>query len=249
MKNRIKIQLRVFAVFIFLGFACAARSDDYSIIDNLFFEDFEAIGSALSDDRLKTGIITASLAAATAVVMCNDENIRSLVRDNSGKTGDYIFDTANYLGDPLYIMAADTLLFLGGEKERRTGQKILEAMAISGLVGYAGKVVFGRERPSSGNGPDSYRWFDFADNAMPSGHTSTAFAWATVLGDSYDIGYITYPLAALTGIARVYKNAHWPSDVLIGAALGILTAKAVNYAPEDLTVTFYDGKAGVSYVY
>ena len=62
---------------------------------------------------------------------------------------------------------------------------------------------------------------------MPSGHACVVFAWATVIGDSYDIGYITYPAAFLCGLARIYNNAHWPSDVIIGGFIGTFIAKAI----------------------
>ena len=225
---------RIFALFfavvlVFFSFSPNIPAEDYSIIDNLFFKDFQMIGSAVSDDWVKSATIAGSIAGITAIVMYNDESIRNEVRKRSGSTGDVFFDVVNEFGNPVYVIAADSLLLLGGKKEVKTGQKIIEAIAITGLINYAGKVVFGRERPGLGSGSYSYNWFDFSDNSMPSGHTGVAFACAAVLGDNYDIGYITYPVAALVGIARIYKNAHWPSDVIVAAAVGIIIGKAINF--------------------
>jgi membrane-associated phospholipid phosphatase len=39
---------------------------------------------------------------------------------------------------------------------------------------------------------------------------------------------VAYSLATLVGLSRIYDNAHWGSDVLAGAAIGFLSAKAMN---------------------
>ena len=64
------------------------------------------------------------------------------------------------------------------------------------------------------------------DHSFPSGHTATSFMTATMLYKEYgwrnpwfSIG--GYTLAAVTGVSRIMNNAHWMSDVLAGAAIGI----------------------------
>ena len=66
-------------------------------------------------------------------------------------------------------------------------------------------------------------WIDRSLQAFPSGHTATAAAFATCLS-------VTYPqarwwfalLAALAGLQRIDAGAHFPSDVLAGATLGVV---------------------------
>ncbi len=67
-------------------------------------------------------------------------------------------------------------------------------------------------------------------NSFPSGHTARAFAVATCFhreyGDNsiwYSIG--GYTLASVTGILRIMNNRHWVTDVLGGAAIGIVSAQ------------------------
>ncbi|HEX6423227.1 MAG TPA: phosphatase PAP2 family protein [Acidimicrobiales bacterium] len=57
-----------------------------------------------------------------------------------------------------------------------------------------------------------------------SGHTTVAFAWATVLTPLLPGRWrlLPFSLAALVGFARMYYGAHLPLDVLGGAGLGIL---------------------------
>lgn len=76
--------------------------------------------------------------------------------------------------------------------------------------------------------------------AMPSGHTMTAFMalvfvvyhyslpkWAMVLG---------VLLASLVGVSRVAVGAHWPSDCLVGAGLGVLVA--LPFASQSVALHF-----------
>jgi len=64
--------------------------------------------------------------------------------------------------------------------------------------------------------------------AFPSGHTSTAFACATVLAWSdRRLAIPAYILAALIAISRVYVGVHWPLDIIGGAVLGTLVATAL----------------------
>jgi len=88
---------------------------------------------------------------------------------------------------------------------------------------------------------------------FPSGHTTVAFAAATVFASEYKdkifIPVIAYSAATLIGISRITENKHWATDVSTGAAIGYLAGKNVvnNYhrfvklkAPQQKknTVTF-----------
>jgi PAP2 superfamily len=70
------------------------------------------------------------------------------------------------------------------------------------------------------------------NNAFPSGHTSAAFASATVLYEEFKdssplLAYSGYVFATSTAYLRMANNAHWFSDVLFGAAIGITLTKLV----------------------
>jgi len=67
--------------------------------------------------------------------------------------------------------------------------------------------------------------------SFPSGHTGAAFLAAEFLAQEYSwkspwYGVVGYGVAATTGILRVYSRAHWFSDCVAGAGLGMLSTKA-----------------------
>jgi membrane-associated phospholipid phosphatase len=107
----------------------------------------------------------------------------------------------------------------------------MESFLITGLYTTVLKASFGRHRPSTGDSSTSFDGFSIDHNSFPSGHTSTAFAIATVFANEYEktpyIKPISYGLATLTGLSRINDEKHWASDVFIGAALGYFTSKTL----------------------
>ena len=68
--------------------------------------------------------------------------------------------------------------------------------------------------------------------AFPSGHTAYAFTIATFMDKEFRhkspwISVASYSIAGATGVLRVLNNAHWMSDVLAGAGVGILSVNTV----------------------
>jgi membrane-associated phospholipid phosphatase len=65
-------------------------------------------------------------------------------------------------------------------------------------------------------------WFDHALQAFPSGHTAVATALAVGLSRLYPHAWPWFAfLAALAGAQRIAAEAHYLSDTLAGAALGV----------------------------
>ncbi len=65
-------------------------------------------------------------------------------------------------------------------------------------------------------------------NSFPSGHSFSSFNCAVVLMlFNKKLGYLTIPLASLIALSRIYLCVHYPTDVLAGIILGIITAICV----------------------
>lgn len=74
-----------------------------------------------------------------------------------------------------------------------------------------------------------------SNNSFPSGHTATAFMFATMLHKEYGTtrsplySILGYSLATGTAISRQLNNKHWFSDVLTGAGIGIISTELGYY--------------------
>lgn len=84
-------------------------------------------------------------------------------------------------------------------------------------------------------------------NSFPSGHTATAFMGAELLHQEYkdiSIWYSVsgYVVATGTGLFRMYNNRHWLTDVVAGAGIGILSAKAAYWLYPTISKIFYNNK-------
>ncbi|MBK7858869.1 MAG: phosphatase PAP2 family protein [Archangiaceae bacterium] len=131
----------------------------------------------------------------------------------------------SYLGEGWVDVAIFGVLgLIGGRNEGRAAVAGLQALAAVAVVSRIGKYLVRYERPSfdpEGQHFFSDRW-QLAD-AMPSGHTMSAFATAAVLAKEYPKGApIFYALATWCALARVQQSTHWVSDTVVGAALGLL---------------------------
>ncbi|MDD5057777.1 MAG: phosphatase PAP2 family protein [Sideroxydans sp.] len=100
----------------------------------------------------------------------------------------------------------------------------------SGLVSTTIKLTVGRSRPRDNVGIAHFRPLSDPNASFPSGHTTEAFALASVISSHYDeawVGYTAYSVAGLVGVARTYHDAHFASDVLLGAVIGTLVGNSV----------------------
>lgn len=124
---------------------------------------------------------------------------------------------------------------------RKLGTDVVGAVITSGVVTLALKGSIGRARPRmSPDDADMYYpgrgFFDNSLASFPSGHTSAAFASATVLATELSrahpahsrwIKFGMYGAATAVGLSRMTENAHWASDVFAGATLGTLSGMRV----------------------
>jgi undecaprenyl-diphosphatase len=116
--------------------------------------------------------------------------------------------------------------------DRDRGWQICKALITSVLgatiVGAFLKRLLGRARPNREHagkfmGP-SLRHANYRES-FPSSHSASAFAFSGVLAMAYPQASITFwVLAIICAVLRYVMDAHWPSDVLGGIALGLLAS-------------------------
>ena len=99
---------------------------------------------------------------------------------------------------------------------------VMMAATVKGL-----KICVNRTRPNG------------EEESFPSGHTAKAFMGATLLAHEYGSRSIWIPIAGYTaatatGVMRVLNNRHYLSDVVVGAAVSILTAELAYWATDAI---------------
>ena len=166
------------------------------------------------------------IGAGTMLLM--DEDIYDMINSGPKSPEDrQISGIVTELGNSLSALAICGLI---STRDRETAYLAANAVAYSGIACLTLKAAFGRARPWQGEGPHSFAGprINDAYSSMPSGHTATAFALATVLANRYPkYKHLFYACASVIALSRVYVNAHWPSDVLAGAAVGVWSANHV----------------------
>jgi membrane-associated phospholipid phosphatase len=118
----------------------------------------------------------------------------------------------------------------GNDRITRAGGRISGGLLIAAATTTFLKHATGRGRPSHFSDAHRFRPFSGRDS-WPSGHATMAFALAASVSDEIHSTPVTvtlYSAATLTGWSRMNDNRHWLSDVLAGAAVGIISAKLMN---------------------
>jgi membrane-associated phospholipid phosphatase len=119
------------------------------------------------------------------------------------------------------------------DHKSETGFLAAEAAVNSLAVTYALKYSLGRERPLT----DNYRGnFWSGGDSFPSEHAALAWSMASVVAHEYPgifTQILAYGGATAVSLARVDAKQHFPSDVLIGSAIGWLSGEIVYRAHHD----------------
>lgn len=176
--------------------------------------------SASTKFNAKRLILPGALILAGAIgVIDHDNNLNKSV--NEAMT-DLSHNKQFKADDYLRFVPSAAHLLMGslGIKSRHSFKErlLVSATAHAAMLamGYGTKFIIHEQRP------------DMSDNhSLPSGHVAMAFTGAELLREEYGTLYGIAGYTIATGVAflRLYNNRHWFNDVVMGAGIGILSAR------------------------
>ncbi len=127
----------------------------------------------------------------------------------------------------LWLAGAAALGLSRNRSARRAAMRGVGSLALASVAAnVVAKQLTGRRRPAADAVPMARRLLHPPiTTSFPSGHSASAAAFATgVTLESPWLGAAAIPLAAAVAGSRVYTGAHYPGDVIAGAALGAAMA-------------------------
>ena len=184
------------------------------------------------------GIVIAAIAIAASFYF--DNSVRDFMVQHQSRAMRSFMRYVSLFGDwPSHTALGLILLAIawicGSKKWTRIFLSMLIAMSIAGVAGHVIKRAIPRPRPSVYS---ELRWggprFSSKYHAFPSGHVgaSTAF-FAALFFARRRIGLACLAIPMLIGFSRMYIGAHYLSDVVCAAVLGILCALLVTHFFRD----------------
>jgi len=204
-----------------------------------------------SGDILNLSLVT----AVTSGSFFLDNTGRQWALHNKNNFGDNVFK----IDDISNVVIGATLLGTYGyglayhnTTIRKLGLQLGEASFYATGITYLVKTIAGRSRPFRNTGHKDFNPIQTNEDktSFPSGHTTIAFAFSTVMAHQinnifWKVGW--YSAASLVGIARVYHDKHWVSDIVLGSAIGYFVGRFVINNQVDNYLTEGNDKSKTSY--
>ncbi len=196
----------------------------------------------------KEWAITGGITAATVVALTADGEIREYFDKHRNNFSDSLSRYTTHFGDyhyqlPIQVGAWALGSAFGYAPLKKSAADGMEASLLAaGIVTPLFTRISGRELPSSHRRPLLFQPFKRGHpgrESFPSGHTTEAFAVATVFDVNFreEFGYwqtpFLYALAASTGASRIYDQKHFLSDVILGAGIGWSIGRWISDKPRN----------------
>jgi membrane-associated phospholipid phosphatase len=170
-------------------------------------------------------------AVALAGTAATDADLRASLRGPGSAAERGVSDVVEPLGRAQVGLAG---LAVSYATARLAGQPAWTRATVRVAAGYLAadvvtavlKPAVNRARPPAELGPHAFHAAAARDHhhAFPSGHATHAFALAAGIAEEADrpwVAVVAYGTAALVGWSRVHDDAHWASDVVAGAVVGV----------------------------
>jgi membrane-associated phospholipid phosphatase len=171
-------------------------------------------------------------ALAIAAAFHFDGAVRGWITAHPSRDAKQFMRNVSHIGDwPAHVVVGLLVIVFarwrGSRRWVRIGLTMLVALALAGIVARGVKIATGRARPSvkhemtGWHGPRLSSHY----NSFPSGHTAATTAFfGVLLFVRPRIGICLLPIPLLIAASRMYVAAHYLSDVVVAAILGLFCA-------------------------
>jgi membrane-associated phospholipid phosphatase len=166
--------------------------------------------------------VTGVLGGSLALDRITRRNLLSYQDTSAAKDLRHFGDYAQFGG----LMAGGAFAVTGwashDDREKQVSWDLTESFLWANAISETFKISLGRRRPYATDDPFELRPGS-TSGSFPSGHTTSAFAAATMLSEYYPTWQVmvpAYAAASAVGFSRIYANQHWGSDVVGGALIG-----------------------------
>jgi acid phosphatase family membrane protein YuiD len=143
---------------------------------------------------------------------------------------DGLWKPGHIIGSTPVMLGSSAAAYMFGRMTGRSrlqhlGMDEIEASLLAEGVTQGLKAAVHRQRPQQIDGQQSHTY------SFPSGHSMMTFAAATVLQQhlGYRAAIPTYLVASYVAVSRLHDNRHYASDVVFGAAMGIVIGRSVTF--------------------
>jgi len=199
--------------------------------------------------------VAAGFGVATIALFQVDKHIAVQAQDEVTQANQFLSNVTKPAETLAYpgSLAIEAGLYVVGRVAHRpraaeVGWHSAEAIIFATAMTNVLKKVVGRARPYVSGDPHDFQFLGgirtgHDRSSFPSGHTSTAFAFASSIAtesrtkwpdkwwSEWAIPMAVYSGATVVGVSRLYHNAHWASDVALGAAIGTFSGiKVIQWA-------------------
>jgi membrane-associated phospholipid phosphatase len=200
--------------------AASAQDGDVPAARNFLKTISEGVKSVVSEE---SGALISAAAAVALLAMPFDETL-TFSASNSTFLKASFDGWARMAGQEWVLGGGALATFVIGRatdhpKVSALGGDMMQAQLLAGATTFALKHAIRRARP------------DGEARSFPSGHAAGTFAAATVVQRHYGMkGAIpAFTAATLISSARLQANSHYATDIILGAAVGILSARAATF--------------------
>ena len=169
------------------------------------------------------GIIAGVGGAGSAAVHPKDDEIAQRIRAEAGGR-EHFFEAGSPIGNGGAQSGFALGMYIIGRASHSArvgalGADLVDAQIVNAVITQGLKTAVSRRRPTGSR------------RSFPSGHTSATFATAAVIEQHYGwkVAAPFYALGGYVSFSRMVDNEHWASDVIFGAAIGIVSGRAASF--------------------